>query len=90
MCVEWISIEDRLPRNGEQIMVVFDQGFIRPHYMYWDEEWHQEGISVDGDQDNSIVSTTVTHWMPFPAPPVGAETPKSIFMGHHINLGDDE
>lgn len=88
MCLEWISVEDRLPDVFEAVMVVFDQGYIKPHCSYWEGDWYEEGVSLDGDEEVSIITTTVTHWMPFPAPPQASEASKSNTGGEQTTVGD--
>ena len=63
---EWISVKDRLPEKGEEVLV-FDTrenwtGFawLRP-----DETWTALGFDFPLDLGE------VTHWMPLPQPPKG-------------------
>ena len=63
---EWISVEDRLPEKGEEVLV-FDTrenwtGFawLRP-----DETWTALGFDFPLDLGE------VTHWMPMTPPPKG-------------------
>ena len=63
---EWISVRDRLPEKGEEVLV-FDTrenwtGFawLRP-----DETWTALGFDFPFDLGE------VTHWMPIPQPPKG-------------------
>ena len=63
---EWISVDDRLPEKGEEVLV-FDTrenwtGFawLRP-----DETWTALGFDFPFDLGE------VTHWMPLPEPPKG-------------------
>ena len=63
---EWVSVEDRLPEKGEEVLV-FDTrenwtGFawLRP-----DETWTALGFDFPFDLGE------VTHWMPLPEPPKG-------------------
>ena len=63
---EWISVDDRLPEKGEEVLV-FDTrenwtGFawLRP-----DETWTALGFDFPFDLGE------VTHWMPLPQPPKG-------------------
>ena len=63
---EWISVTERLPEKGEEVLV-FDTrenwtGFawLRP-----DETWTALGFDFPFDLGE------VTHWMPLPQPPKG-------------------
>lgn len=84
MSIDWISAEDLLQRDGERVMVVFDEGFIRTNYMYCDGEWTQEGEALDGGEYVCFSSTSVTPWMPYPAPPEGFAVHQSVFKGDFI------
>ena len=63
---EWISVKDRLPKDGVRVLALHDDGIIR--------------IGISRGYFPSIVSRTntksfgiaeVTHWMPLPQPPKG-------------------
>ena len=63
---EWISVKDRLPKNGVRVLTLHDDGIIR--------------IGISRGYFPSVVSRTntksfgvaeVTHWMPIPLPPKG-------------------
>jgi hypothetical protein len=55
---EWISVEDRLPEKGYQL--VWEAGYPNVGYVASDGKWR-----VDRDE----VTPYVTHWMPLPDPP---------------------
>ena len=65
----WISVEDRLPKNNECVLVFANdiisnwmltlEAYICPEYDSFD--W----IQLDGEDFPCIV----THWMPLPEPP---------------------
>ena len=52
---EWISVDDRLPDVGKNVLV----------YSEFD------GVSVDYHGGDSFGYALVTHWMPLPLPPKG-------------------
>ena len=59
--MEWISVEDRLPDTGVEVMTLM-RGV---HMLAWrtkDTEWIN-------DNDESEGINCVTHWMPLPEPP---------------------
>jgi len=64
--IQWISVEDKLPENGQEIV-----GFAYCHehepgaHGVWDEVW---------DKDEPIGA--MTHWMPLPSPPNESEKAK--------------
>lgn len=59
---EWISVEDRLPKVGESVLV----------YGKWDDFDH-EYYSVEWNNKSDGFGcknyATITHWMPKPEPP---------------------
>jgi hypothetical protein len=61
---EWISVEDRLPR--EQGEYIVHRGFAEPTFSdFFNGEW----IEVYRGQCCGETFTDVTHWMPLPEPP---------------------
>ena len=57
--MEWISVEDRLPEDGVEVLWVYETG----EYVLYAREPDEK---IVGMHDPSI-----THWMPLPEPPVG-------------------
>lgn len=60
---EWISVEDRLPEEGEWVLTFSRKVNIK----MW-----ENNIFYDGDVNYYCpigVENGVTHWMPLPAPP---------------------
>lgn len=53
---KWISVEDRLPEDGKQVLII-----IKPYYIelgnYADNEWLFHGEHI---------KNLITHWFPFP------------------------
>ena len=58
---EWISVEDRLPKKDEIVIICTDENFI----------YAGELIGDTWFLDNDSWAETVTHWMPLPLPPKG-------------------
>ena len=63
---EWISVDERLPKEKANCIVYYKHAFC-------DDENHV-GICVcfyDGEEFNLDCLHKVTHWMPLPEPPKG-------------------
>lgn len=61
---EWISVEDRLPKEGDIVLCYMEFGEQR--MAWWDESencWAGQLIDYHKEQ--------VTHWMPLPSAPKG-------------------
>ena len=61
---EWISVKDRLPKNGkEDVLIALRWGEVD---IGWCEDgrWRSEFVNEYEDGE-------VTHWMPLPQPPKG-------------------
>ena len=61
---EWISVDDRLPENGKEgVLIALRQGEVD---IGWCEDgrWRSEFVNEYEDGE-------VTHWMPIPQPPKG-------------------
>lgn len=58
---EWISVKERLPEEGEQVLLL------------WKHLDHMENGQLDEGQyilfDGESMSSHPTHWMPLPEPP---------------------
>jgi len=69
--MEWISVKDRLPKNG-QMCDCWQNNWGRKT----DYEYEGEGIFYNNAYDQmldvncEIVNSRVTHWMLLPAPPI--------------------
>ena len=63
--MKWISVNDKLPKNHDQVIVYYphyqDPVIIANFHQY--KELRSEWIDIDGD------SIAPTHWMPKPEPP---------------------
>ena len=58
---EWISVEDRLPKDWEDVLVLLQCGdciVAARSGKYWRERWC-----------HSLIDRPPTHWMPLPEPP---------------------
>ena len=55
--MRWIPVEERLPDNAKEVIVILDNGYITVSWRSCDNSWY--------------ISDTrkVTHWMPLPEPP---------------------
>ena len=62
---EWISVKDRLPRDGRYLTVRYDQ-VTRSSFV--DILWFERG---DWWNRHYPGDYAVTHWMPLPEPPKG-------------------
>ena len=65
---EWISVKDRLPEEGETVLV----------FGYWHEKFQPLMCYLSPHRKGEWFTTvagqhvyTVTHWMPLPQPPKG-------------------
>ena len=59
--VSWISVDERLPENGEYVLCVSGAGIIQIALF-------DSSVYVYGFYSNSV-----THWQPLPAPPAKEE-----------------
>ena len=58
---EWISVDDRLPEDGDVVISCTNKNFV----------YAGELIGDTWFLDNDSWTATVTHWMPLPHPPKG-------------------
>ena len=75
--MEWISVEERLPKLDEQCLVIwakFGKKYKELFIGYIDSETNKwDIITLEGlieDADNNPDYFFITHWMPLPAPPI--------------------
>ena len=61
--MSWISVKDRLPEDGEDVVVIARTGIP-----YWYHVAHLKRGRWMRDSGQRIYDT-VTHWMPLPEPP---------------------
>jgi len=73
--IEWISVNDDLPEDTEDVLIVEDFGFMVEVFVGWreDGEWLSLSFVEDDDGGNAQLHPTelITHWMPLPEPPQG-------------------
>ena len=63
---EWVSVEERLPENGQIVLFHQKDGFIYCAEYFVGKELMSPEWIIDNYSWNAKV---VTHWMPLPAPP---------------------
>lgn len=59
---EWINAKDRLPEDGELVLVSFDSSRFTGYYDDDDEMWYIDGLGI-------YELTEISHWCPLPAVP---------------------
>lgn len=59
---KWVSVDDRLPADGEHVLVCDDFGCVGTGYAYMGK-WHIDGVSQFG------AIPRVKYWMPMPEEP---------------------
>lgn len=62
---DWISVDDRLPQIGDNVMIYNTEGAILIGYMV-NDGW----VAFFADGEKLMGELTATHWMPLPEPPV--------------------
>lgn len=63
--MEWISVKDRLPENGE-VIAFAETGCEYLIGVLDESEYVGDGVCCYGD---GVMMMCVTHWMPLPEPP---------------------
>ena len=68
--MEWISVEDRLPEQGESVLFTcrVDSDFTDIELGEWTGKYSDGGALVM-DYGDETDWYPCTHWMPLPAPP---------------------
>ncbi len=59
--MEWISVKDKLPEEGERVIVFCSDGIVRLNRL----EYGNFPLIFGGGFSKAIT----THWMPLPEPP---------------------
>lgn len=67
---EWISVEDRLPKKGEEVLIYrgHHSGLMNVCTYIGDNDWEDDYGYWSRTEDEGI-----THWMHLPAPPTEKE-----------------
>jgi hypothetical protein len=60
---EWISVDDRLPDRGMEVLVTW----LSPHTDTW--QYMVDDACPNGTFMSDGVGPRITHWMPLPEPP---------------------
>lgn len=68
--MEWVSVKERHAPPMETV-ILFGEGKVLPG---WNEATQHEEDAAYCSWEWDFSSETVTHWMPFPEPPLGAIT----------------
>lgn len=63
---EWISVDEKLPENGQVVLFYQKDGFIYCAEYFAGNALMSPGWFIDND---SWDAKEVTHWMPLPEPP---------------------
>lgn len=61
---EWISVEDKLPEEGETVLICTKGGYVTQAYLFTDIA---EQSFLETYINNQFFD--VTHWQPLPTPP---------------------
>ena len=68
---EWISVDDRLPKDGEEVICLFGDRTVTACYItpeYGEHEAHEEVWKIWNTTSGSLVFG-VEMWQPLPEPP---------------------
>ena len=63
--MEWISVKDRLPLEGQEVLVLNSKGVNLAEYWPEKNEWTDSNYGCCGNEHLG----KVTHWMPLPKQP---------------------
>lgn len=65
---EWISVKDRMPEEGEPVLIRAGANMIVAKHDGNDKAWYPAGVT-GRDVDVVFCYHDVTHWMPLPGEP---------------------
>lgn len=60
--IGWVSVDDRLPDDGEEAYMVTDGKYVNITEFDWEEDCFLE--------IPNCALVNITHWMPLPLPPI--------------------
>ena len=66
--MEWISVKERLPKPGEEVLVFIGPSMEVKHYV------PDDGVHAWGWYPNGVPIRNSTHWMPLPKSPKSQST----------------
>jgi len=72
--MNWISVKDKLPSNGECIVYDSELGvtgccYDNEYYEGWDKPKSKKWVKEHGNCSDDWILENVTHWMPLPEKP---------------------
>lgn len=68
MRVEWVSVKERLPENGEQVLCYRRKRGWMHHATYWREANDLGGVDLWMSDEGGFIRD-ITHWTPLPERP---------------------
>lgn len=66
---EWVSVEERLPEEGQEVDILVDTGGEYPSNRTTEVQYDDGGFYHEMCRGKVYVEDRVTHWMPLPEPP---------------------
>ena len=69
---KWISVEDRLPEEGKQVLVITPRGLVTVCRYEWRFDKHL-GVMLRFHRCDNLKAVRTQYWMPLPEAPKGGE-----------------
>lgn len=66
----WIPVEERKPNNKEKVIVCCEFGVTMAEYTEYNRSNDWYVVARIGTIESEAYAENVTHWMPFPEPPL--------------------